>query len=187
MRGEVGRWLLWSVSYLPELSAPDQLLSDLQYLLLFVSCRHNHGLLQAEFGNSFTFCLSEKWSFSLWIMWIWFRTRFLARNYFAPQGTLTISGNIFDYYNCGMIPASSRGRPEKLQNILQYTGQLLQQRIVWFKMSIVSIKKSWSGFKYIFYSLLHERKYNIEEKAWAWKPKSVDFKPHFFFIPAVWS
>lgn len=150
MKGEVGRWLLWSVSYLTELSAPDQLLSNLQYLLLFVSCWHNHGLLQADFGNSFTFYLSEKWSFFLWIMWIWFRTRFLARNYFAPQRTLTISGNIFGYYNCGMIPASSRGRPEKLQNILQYTGQLLQRRIVWFKMSIVSIKKSWSGFKYIF-------------------------------------
>lgn len=128
----------------------------------------------ALFGKlQLVFMKTQNWSFSLWIIWIWFSTWFLTRDDFAPQGTLALSVNICAYRNWGMTPASSRWRPGKLRNILRCTGQPPQQQIVWSNRSITSIKKFWSCLKCMFYSLLHERKYNMVGKDQLENPKDL--------------
>lgn len=61
----------------------------------------------------------KSWSFSLWIMWIWFSTWFWARDDF-DQRALAMSGNIFGYQ--GDDSGILQGKPGKLQNMLKCIG-----------------------------------------------------------------
>lgn len=58
MRGKVDKRLLWSLNYLTELSVPNQLLSNLQYLLLFVSGQHHYGHSKQALLSKFLHSLS---------------------------------------------------------------------------------------------------------------------------------